>query len=235
MTHPTATLSPFAASLPLPIPLTTWKHPRSLGLAGVVALHTALLAAIVLGTGHHTEAIKPPQAISLMILAQPATTAPKPLPVAAEIPRTSPLPVIVPEVAIALQNREPLAAPTTPTSRVSEAPTDPVASQASTATTTAPTAPVITPPRTDASQLNNPAPAYPALSRRLGEQGRVLFDVLIRADGRVGEIKLKQSSGYPRLDEAAQEALRRWRYLPARQGDTPIDYWYSQAINFSLG
>ncbi len=68
-----------------------------------------------------------------------------------------------------------------------------------------PAAPVI-PPRSDAAHLSNPAPVYPAVSRRLREQGRVLFDVYILPDGTVGEIKLKRSSSFARLDEAAQEA-----------------------------
>ena len=90
------------------------------------------------------------------------------------------------------------------------------------------------PPRSDASHLNNPAPVYPNVSRRLGEQGKVLFDVYILPDGTVGEIKLKRSSGYTRLDDAALAAVRAWRYVPARRGDTPIPYWYVQPITFAL-
>lgn len=92
----------------------------------------------------------------------------------------------------------------------------------------------VLPPRSDASHLNNPAPAYPALSRRLGEQGRVLFNVYILANGAVGEINLRRSSGYPRLDEAALAAVQRWRYLPARRGTEPIPFWYVQPIIFEL-
>ncbi|MBI3772562.1 MAG: energy transducer TonB [Gammaproteobacteria bacterium] len=94
--------------------------------------------------------------------------------------------------------------------------------------------PVI-PPRVDAAHLNNPAPVYPPLSRRLGEQGQVLFDVYILADGTVGGIRLKVSSGFPRLDAAAREAVQRWRYVPARRGNTAIAYWYVQPIVFALG
>lgn len=90
------------------------------------------------------------------------------------------------------------------------------------------------PPRTDAAHLSNPAPVYPAISRRLGEQGRVLFDVYILPDGTVGEIRLKHSSGYSRLDDAALDAVRRWRYVPARRGNEPIPYWYVQPIVYSL-
>lgn len=96
-----------------------------------------------------------------------------------------------------------------------------------------PSQPVV-PPRLDASHLNNPAPAYPAMSRRLGEQGRVLFDVYILANGTVGEINLRRSSGYPRLDNAALAAVRRWRYLPARRDGEPIPFWYVQPIIFEL-
>jgi len=89
-------------------------------------------------------------------------------------------------------------------------------------------------PRTDASHLNNPAPHYPTLSRRFGEQGRVLLDVYILPDGSVGEIKLNTSSGFARLDEAALAAVRTWRFVPARRGDEPIPYWYIQPVTFSL-
>ncbi|MCM2252433.1 MAG: energy transducer TonB, partial [Ramlibacter sp.] len=92
----------------------------------------------------------------------------------------------------------------------------------------------VTPPRVDAAHLNNPAPAYPALSRRFGEQGQVLLDVHILPDGRVGEIKLRRSSGFNRLDGAALEAVRHWRYVPARRGNEAIAYWYVQPVSFSL-
>jgi protein TonB len=92
----------------------------------------------------------------------------------------------------------------------------------------------VTPPRSDAAHLNNPPPPYPSLSRRLREEGRVVLDVYILADGRVGETRLRRSSGHPRLDEAALDAVRRWRYVPARRGDEPIPFWYVQPVDFRL-
>jgi TonB family protein len=101
--------------------------------------------------------------------------------------------------------------------------------------TPAPEAPApVTPPRTDAAHLNNPAPQYPALSRRLGEQGRVMLDVYILPDGSVGEIKLNRSSGFPRLDNAALQAVKTWKYVPAKRGDKPIPFWYVQPVSFVL-
>jgi periplasmic protein TonB len=94
--------------------------------------------------------------------------------------------------------------------------------------------PVVIPPRSDASGLNNASPTYPAMSRRLAEQGKVLLEVLILANGTVGEIKLKQSSGFKRLDDAALQTVKQWRFQPAKRGNQAIDYWYLQPISFSL-
>ncbi len=92
----------------------------------------------------------------------------------------------------------------------------------------------ITMPRVEAGHLTNPPPLYPPASRRFREQGQVQLDVLILADGTVGEIRIRTGSGYARLDDAALSAVRRWRYQPARRGGTPIPYWYVQPIVFSL-
>lgn len=92
----------------------------------------------------------------------------------------------------------------------------------------------MTPPRVDASQLDNPKPDYPSVSRRLREQGEVLLDVYILPDGTVGELRLKRSSGHARLDRSALEAVKRWRYVPASRGGEPIPYWYVQPVAFRL-
>lgn len=92
----------------------------------------------------------------------------------------------------------------------------------------------VTAPRADASHLNNPAPSYPMLSRRLREEGTVLLELLIEADGQISELAVLQSSGFPRLDQAALEAVKQWRFEPARQGDTAIAYRYQQPITFQL-
>ena len=92
----------------------------------------------------------------------------------------------------------------------------------------------IVPPRHDANPLNNPAPAYPSASRRLREEGIVVLKLLILTDGRVGKVEIKESSGFKRLDETAIRAVKRWKYLPAMRGDTAIEYWYLQPLEFSL-
>lgn len=92
----------------------------------------------------------------------------------------------------------------------------------------------IIPPRSDAAHLNNPAPSYPSMSRRLAEQGRVVLDVYILANGRVGELRINQSSGFKRLDDAAMQAVKKWQYVPARRGNEAISFWYIQPLSFSI-
>lgn len=80
----------------------------------------------------------------------------------------------------------------------------------------------ITAARFDADYLQNPAPAYPALSRRLREEGTVLLVVRVTAQGNAEQVQVKQSSDFARLDEAALNAVRQWRFVPARQGEEPV-------------
>jgi protein TonB len=97
----------------------------------------------------------------------------------------------------------------------------------------APPAPVV-PPDFNAGYLNNPPPAYPSISRRSGEQGRVILRVLVSAAGNPEKVELRTSSTFSRLDEAALGAVRRWRFVPARQGDKPVAAWVLVPIIFTL-
>lgn len=92
----------------------------------------------------------------------------------------------------------------------------------------------IVPPRVDATLGQNPAPPYPRISRRLKEEGTVLLEIYILANGQVGEMRIKQSSGFNRLDQAARAAVAKWRYQPATKNGQSIGFWYVQPIYFSL-
>ena len=98
----------------------------------------------------------------------------------------------------------------------------------------APEPPPIIPPRFNADYLQNPAPAYPALARRMHEQGRVLIRVLVSVEGMPERIELKASSGFPRLDQSALETIRSWKFVPARQGEQKIAAWVLVPITFTL-
>lgn len=88
--------------------------------------------------------------------------------------------------------------------------------------------------RFDADYLQNPAPAYPTLAKRLREEGKVILRVLVEASGRPGQIELKTSSGSPRLDQAALDAVARWKFVPARRGDEAVDAWVAVPLIFKL-
>jgi protein TonB len=89
-------------------------------------------------------------------------------------------------------------------------------------------------PSFNAAYLRNPAPVYPSISRRLGEQGRVLLNVQVLADGTAGSVALKNGSGSSRLDQAALEAVKKWRFISAKQGEKPVDAWVVVPVSFSL-
>jgi len=97
-----------------------------------------------------------------------------------------------------------------------------------------PAAAPVTPPNFVAAYLDNPAPEYPRLSRRLKESGGVLLHVKVSTEGHAEQVELHKSSGYERLDQAAQEAVRRWRFVPARQADQAVAAWVIVPINFTL-
>jgi protein TonB len=92
----------------------------------------------------------------------------------------------------------------------------------------------ITAPHVDAAYLANPAPEYPAEARRMRQEGRVLLRVLVAADGHAQEVSLDHGCGSPQLDEAAAAAVRKWRFTPARRGDSAVDAWALIPILFKL-
>ncbi len=98
----------------------------------------------------------------------------------------------------------------------------------------APAPVTITAARFDADYLDNPKPIYPLVSRRLGEQGKVLLRVHVSAAGLAEKVEVKTGSGYARLDQAAGEAVGRWRFVPARRGDQAIAAWVQVPITFQL-
>lgn len=89
-------------------------------------------------------------------------------------------------------------------------------------------------PDASASDLHNPKPPYPPLSRSKGEQGTVLLKVCVAASGSVDSVNIAQSSGFVRLDRAANDTVERWRFHPARRGGQTIPMCYQLPIRFSL-
>ena len=86
----------------------------------------------------------------------------------------------------------------------------------------------------DAAYLSNSAPEYPALSRRIGEQGLVVLNVFVNIDGQVEKIEIKDSSGYNRLDMAALETVKKWRFIAAKNHDQLVSSLVQVPVNFVL-
>lgn len=207
-----------------------YSLPRSradsyLPTATVAAAHVLLLGAVIgiMPTEKLAEFTQPMQ-VRVVDLTPPAA-APRPLPLPPP-ERPQPVKSLTPPPVLAVN---------TPTA---EAPSSfTVAPQPAT-----PPAPVIATPvevpvtaaRFDADYLHNPKPVYPAASRRLGEQGKVILRVLVGADGTAEKVELRTTSGFARLDASAQDAVNRWRFVPARRGDQPIAAWVLVPIAFNL-
>lgn len=171
----------------------------------------------------------------------PVPPPPKPRPVvkqpaprkvqAAPAPAPAPQPLAVAEAA----PTAPVVAAPAPTAPVAQAAPAPAATDVRAAPAAAPAPPAVVQPSSKAAYLNNPAPAYPAMSRRLGESGRVVVRVLIGPDGRAREAHIQKSSGYERLDQVALETARdRWRYVPGTRGGVPEAMWFNVPLNFVL-
>lgn len=89
-------------------------------------------------------------------------------------------------------------------------------------------------PNSDASELNNPKPPYPVISRKLREQGLVTLKACIGANGTLESLDLKQGSGYSRLDQVALQTVKQWRFIPAKRGNTPVPMCYELPVKFIL-
>jgi protein TonB len=190
-----------------------------------VALHAAAASALL-----QLDAVRRPllDAVPLMVhfVTPPRVEPPRPPP---EVVRPKPRPV----------ERQPLPqAPVEPAPLVVETPAPSPATVApqpdpAPIVAVAPPLPVV-PPSFDAAYLKNPPPAYPLMSRRREEQGKVLLRVHVSAEGTASQALVHVSSGHPRLDEAAVQAVLQWRFVPAMQGDRPIAAWVLVPIVFSL-
>lgn len=196
------------------------------GLAFVVALHGAVFYALL-----QMNVVRLPDALAVLTvdLVRPPEAAKPPVPSTPPKPRPvakRPEPARAPEP---VQLAAPAESPAAPALAVPPAPT--VVAPAA----PAPAAPVQTAqPRFDADYLLNPKPSYPALSRRMGEEGRVVLRVQVRADGTVNEVQLHASSGAARLDQSALDTVRRWKFVPARRGAEAVAAWVQVPIVFSL-
>ncbi len=225
--------------------LTGQEKPRSMGallLALVLLLH--LWAAIrMLQPGEPVTKAQPMiMEVSLVSApSQQAAAAPvaQPKPVEPKKPpEKKPLPKKKPVIRKQMELPKPLAmademlpAP----SKVESAPA-PVAASAAANTSskaTAETAP-FTEANFNANYGSNPKPKYPSVATSRGWEGTVRLLVKVSVEGDSEEVTVQRSSGYDVLDEAAIEAVEKWKFIPAKRGDTPVSSSVVVPINFVL-
>ena len=169
------------------------------------------------------EKLAPPQVIP------PAM--PEKVPKQAVQQRKKPAPAPRPIIAMAPEKTSPPAAFTVPAPVVMPlAPPAPTSNSAP----PAPPAATISAARFDAAYLHNPHPAYPPVSRRMGEEGKVLLRVRVTPDGRAAAVNVEKSSNFERLDEAARQSVALWRFVPAKRGDEAIEATVIVPIVFRL-
>lgn len=84
------------------------------------------------------------------------------------------------------------------------------------------------------ARLNNPEPQYPYESRRRGEEGRVILNVRVTAEGTAASVEVDKSSGYRRLDMTARKTVSRWKFIPAKQNNVAIEASAKVTIIFKL-
>lgn len=222
-------------------------------VAAVLILHGGALWALQSGLLRRAlEVVVPVSVLSEMIepprpLVEPPPPPPKPLPRAQgpkPAPTPAPQPLPPPPMPVALADPAP-APPNAPTGVVAPpvAPLPPIAAPVAPAAAPVvaaapPPAPPPPPrvewPSSDADYLQNPKPSYPAISRRLGEQGRVVVRVLIGIDGSAQKAEIATSSGFDRLDQAALSTVQRWRYVPGKRGGVPEAMWFNVPLQFVL-
>lgn len=189
---------------------------QTIGFLVVILIHVGLGYLFVSGLGRSAiEVIKQPLQTKLIEEVKPPDAPPPPPPpkLAPPPPPFIPLPDIQvrtapsPNAITAVTNVKPVeAAP--------PAPPAPVVKHE----------PVVVPAVVDAAKSCR-SPEYPAVSRRMEETGTVVLDFLIDLDGRVAESKVESSSGHPRLDEAARDAMSLCKFKPGTVDGKPERTW----------
>jgi len=246
------TLTPYRRCRPVVLALIIGLHAGVLAYATLVkpiAVVVPEIAPVAMMSLLAQPSVKASVQTSMPIPVTRSATQPKvALPPKPRIVKTPPLKTVLKPVVKTIDTPRP-ASPPTPT-QTAESPkmVEPAANvpsdqsssssaaqiQSAAAASMAAQVETASPPSFSAAYLDNPPPVYPPLARRMGEEGRVLLRVYVTPQGRAGEVKILTSSGSAMFDDAAQVAVKAWRFVPARQGDNAVAAWVQVPIVFKL-
>jgi protein TonB len=206
------------------------RRPNWIAIAAIAAGHLLLLIALVrmdvIAIGRKPA---PPMTIDLISIAPPPQPPVQPVDPKPEI---APVMPVQPQIVAPPPIVQAPAAP--PPVAVAAAPPPPQAVIVATApkSVAAPAAPVSVDLST--KMVFAPPPRYPVESRRKHEEGTVTLRLLLGVDGTVNDIAVGQSSGFDRLDKAALDAVRRWRWSPTLQSGEAVQVRGMVEIPFVL-
>lgn len=77
-------------------------------------------------------------------------------------------------------------------------------------------------------------PNYPRAARKTGREGIVTIRVLVGTDGNPASVAVRETSGYEDFDNAAAQAVRKWRFFPAKKRGEPVASFHDVKVRFRL-
>jgi protein TonB len=200
------------------------NSPRGWILAAIVLLHFGFF--ILLSSGMTFDQVLPQRKTTVVVTPKTIEPTPPERPETAHpIEPKQQMPFVpAPELPPNAIEIVPETAPT----QVAQTPTLPLTRE-----TEGSAEPVVTAPQID-PRRGLSEPMYPAESIRAGHTGTVVLSIYVLEDGRIGDVRLDTSSGYPKLDEAAMREARRWRLQPGMRDGLPVAMWKQIPITFQL-
>ena len=209
---------------------------KRIGPLGLIILaHVAFFHALQSGLQRKTSQTVPHEIIASFITPEPAREALRPQPQPAA-PKTVPVVKKTITRLTPVANTTPVINTTTPSPNAVTVPTSTPAPASEPAAAPAPAASPAQPKTitSGVEYLQPPRPDYPAAARRMGEEGKAVLRVLVNDKGRTERIELQRSSGSPRLDEAAKQALQRALFKPYTEDGKPVAVYVIVPITFQL-
>lgn len=208
----------------------SWR--RFLPMAGIVLAHAALFYALQNGLISHVVKVIPEEVVMTFVQPEKPVTPPP-----AKIVE-KPVSLKQPEIHLPVIPTPVVNTPVTPhsiTAVVNDAPPPPK-TEAPAVVSATPTPPAPATPKSVSAveYLRPPRPEYPSLSRRMGEEGKVVMRVLVNDKGQAEKIEVHQSSGFPRLDDAARVAIMRAVFKPYHEDGKALAMIATATIHFSL-
>ena len=211
----------------------------------VVVLHAGFIYALYSGLLMRTVELVVPVVVLSQFIEPPKpteVTPPAPPPPPPQLPpaqvkkataQVTKAPTVSAPLPVAINDPTPAVNAPTGSTAPQPAPA-PIAAPVAVAAAAPAAAPVVQLPSSDADYLQNTKPAYPAISKRMNEQGKTMVRVLIGTDGQAKKAEIGSSSGFSRLDDAALATVLRWRYVPGKRGGVAEAMWFNVPIVWVL-